>query len=64
MNAAEAPEPGKGKTPVGGVTGVVGGSGSGGVEPNPLSGYGGRNRRGSLFRRVKRSCLTFNRSVT
>jgi len=36
----------EGTTPVGGVTGVVGGSGSGGVEPNPLSGYGGCNRRG------------------
>jgi beta-phosphoglucomutase-like phosphatase (HAD superfamily) len=30
-----------------GETGVALGSGSGGVEPNPLSGYGGCNRRGS-----------------
>ena len=30
-----------------GVTGVAVGSGSGGVEPNPLSGHGGCNRRGS-----------------
>jgi hypothetical protein len=31
-----------------GVTGVVGGSGSGGVEPNPLGSHGGCNRRESL----------------
>jgi hypothetical protein len=37
----------KGDDPRRGVTGVVGGSGSGGVEPNPLSGHGGCNRRGS-----------------
>jgi len=35
-------------TPVRGVTGVAG-SGSGGVEPIPLSGYGGCNRRGSVL---------------
>jgi hypothetical protein len=33
-----------------GETGVVRGSGSGGVEPNPLSGHGGCNRRGSSLR--------------
>src|SRR5256885_15382523 len=43
-------ESGKGTTPVGGVTGVVGGAGSGGGEPNPLSGYGGGNRRGASLR--------------
>ena len=37
----------KGDDPRRGVTGVVVGSGSGGVEPNPLSGHGGCNRRGS-----------------
>ena len=36
--------PYKGDDPRRGVTGVAGGSGSGGVEPNPLSGYGGCNR--------------------
>lgn len=32
-----------------GETGVVVRFGSGGVEPNPLSGHGGCNRRGSIF---------------
>jgi len=32
-------------TPVRGVTGVAGGFGSGGVEPSPLSGHGGCDRR-------------------
>jgi hypothetical protein len=45
-------------TPVRGVTGVAG-VGSGGVEPTPLSGYGGCNRRGLASMSSKRHHVRF-----